>query len=81
MARMDLEMKLKSLGLVKTPQNGFLLTVAARVRGTADWTALKGLGTYSSPCQLHPPLFPTHFLQKPFADGASQFPEPVWSSD
>lgn len=25
MARMDLEMKLKSLGLVKTPQNGFLL--------------------------------------------------------
>lgn len=31
---MDLEMKLlKYLGLVKTPQNGFLLKVAAQLRG------------------------------------------------
>lgn len=47
--KMDLEMMLKSLGLVKTPQNGFLLKVAAQFRGTADQTALMGLGTYSSP--------------------------------
>lgn len=29
MAKMDLEIKLKYLGLVKTPENGFLLKVAA----------------------------------------------------
>lgn len=78
---MDLEMKLKYLGLVKTPQNGFLLKVAAQLRGTADQTVLMGLGIYSPPWQPHPPLFPPHFLQKHFADGTTQFPEPVWSSD
>lgn len=36
MARMDLEMKLKFLGLVKTPRNGFLLTEPAQFRGMAD---------------------------------------------
>lgn len=46
---MDLEMKLKYLGLVRMPQNGFLLKAAARSSGTADWTALMDLGTYSSP--------------------------------
>ena len=49
MTRMDLEMKLKYLGLVKTPQNGFLLKVAAQLRGTADQTVLMGLGIYSPP--------------------------------
>lgn len=41
---MDLEMKLKYLGSVKTPRNGFLLKVAAQLRGT---TALMDLGIYS----------------------------------
>lgn len=42
-------MKLKYLDLVKTPQNGFLLKVAAQLRGAANQTVLMDLGTYSSP--------------------------------
>lgn len=79
MARMNLEMKLKSLGL-KTPQNGFLLKVAAQLE-VQRTRRFNGSGNIFFSLSTPPTPLPTPFPPKAFCRWTSQFPEAVWSSD
>lgn len=82
---MGLEMKLEQLGWLMmdgitpcVPPRGS----SVREGGTADAAAQMDLGTELRSDTPPFPLPSSHRGSKsPFADGAFQFPEPVWSND